>query len=264
MDNKNRDIIKSRILWTIAMSLISVLFIMSVSRKLNNHVSNLVVKIKPIKGDKDLMYGKEVEKMVTNYLGYDVTNSSVKELDTKDLEDILQADKRVKKVEVFLDSKDRLNVWIVQKQPVVRIMDSKSVSYYLDEDGKRVPTARYAAIRVPVATGEFELFDSTFYNLQKPSKLREVYNVCKYIASDDFLSALIEQVVVDENKDLVLIPKMGKQKILIGDDQLLDEKFGNLKIMYKEGLPREGWKKYSVLNIKYKGVLYGTVRQENL
>ena len=244
-----------------AMSLISVLFIMSVSRKLNNHVSNVSVMVKPIKGDKDMISAEEVKSMLTNYLGYDVSNSNIREINTREIEELFGSDKRVKKVEIFLDSKDRLNIWIIQRQPVVRVMDSKDVSYYIDEDGQQIPAIKNAAIRVPLATGNIELFDSTFYNVDKKSRLRDIYTVSKYIAGDDFLSSLIEQINVDDNKELVLIPKIGRQKIILGDASVLDEKFANLKVMYRQGLPREGWRKFSVLNINYKGQVVGTKDQ---
>jgi cell division protein FtsQ len=252
---KNIDIpvLRQRIIWTAIMSLISILFILSVQRKLNGNVNNLVVKIKPLKGNKDLINEQDIEILFKKFTGFDVTQANIKTIETDELEALLKADKRIKKVEVFLDSKDKLNVWIVQKQPVVRVMDGSNKSYYLDEEGDQVPTVDKSAIRVPLATGHFELFQEGMLKSEKPSKLKEVFTIALEVYKDDFLSALVEQIDVNENGEIILIPKIGRQEITIGDDMDLEDKFDNLKIFYKDGLPREGWRKFTALKLNYKG-----------
>jgi len=67
---------------------------------------------------------------------------------------------------------------------------------------------------------------------------------------------LIGQVYLEKNGDFVLIPIIGDLKIIFGsaysDDQVKD-KFTRLKIFFKEGLPYEGWDKYSEINLIYNG-----------
>ncbi len=165
-------------------------------------------------------------------------------------------------MEVFIDSDNKLNVWIVQKQPIVRVMDGSNRSYYLDEDGDQVPIVEKSAIRVPLATGHFELYQEEKFKSGKPGKLKEVYEVSKAIFADTFLTALVEQIDVKEDGEIVLIPKIGRQEIVLGDASNLEEKFDNLKIMYKEGLPREGWRKFNVLKLNYKGQVVAEKREE--
>jgi cell division protein FtsQ len=245
--------VKKRILWTCLMSSIAVLFVLAVQRKLNADVNTLVVKIKPIKGNRNLISENDVASLFTKYIGYDVRRRNVKDVEIGELEALLKADKRIKKVELFMDSDNKLNVWIVQKQPVVRVMDGANKSYYIDEEGDQVPVVNQSAIRVPLATGHFELYQEEIFKSDKPSKLKDLFIITKFIAKDPFLEALIEQVDVSESGDVVLIPKIGRQEIIVGDAVNLEDKFENLKIMYKEGLPREGWRKFSVLKLNFKG-----------
>ncbi len=253
--NKKIDIpvLKQRIIWTAIMTMIAILFVLSVQRKVNSRVENVVVKIKPIKGNKNLISEYEVKLLFKKFTGYDVTQANVKNIEIDELEALLKADKRIKKVELFMDSENKLNVWIVQKQPVVRIMDGSNKSYYIDEEGDQVPTVYKSAIRVPLATGHFELYQPDILKSEKPSKLKEIFEVSKEVSEDEFLSALIEQIDVDETGNIILIPKIGRQEIEIGDATNLADKFNNLKIFYKDGLPREGWRKYSALKLNYKG-----------
>jgi cell division protein FtsQ len=63
-------------------------------------------------------------------------------------------------------------------------------------------------------------------------------------------------VYLENNGEFVLIPLVGEQKIIFGSahsNQQVEDKFKRLKIFYEEGMPYEGWKKYSEINVKYDG-----------
>ena len=254
--------LRNRIMWTIVMGLISVLFVMSVQRKMDANVDQFVVKIKPIRGNRNLINESEVKKIANKYIGFNVENANIRDLDLRGVEEQIRADKRVKKAEVFVDGKEKLNIWIVQKQPIVRVMDSSNKSYYLDEEGDRIPTVEKSAIRVPLATGNIDLYHEDLFRENKCNKLNEVFAVSKYIFNDSLLSAMIEQIDVNENKDITLIPKIGRHEIILGDSTYMTEKFDNLKIMYKEGLMREGWRKFNVLKLNYRGQVVGEKRND--
>lgn len=263
MSNKiDIPVLRQRLIWTFVMASIAILFVLSVQRKMQAEISKLEVVIKPIKGKRNLITAGEVKQIFNRHTGFDVTQISIEEIEARELEAILRADKRIKKAEVFVDSENRLNVWIVQKQPVVRVMDGSNRSYYLDEEGSQVPIVEKSAIRVPLATGHFELYQEEKFKKGKDGRLHEVFEVALAVFNDDFLSALVEQIDVSENGEIVLIPKIGRQEIVLGDAIYLDEKFENLKVMYKEGLPREGWRKYNVLKLNYRGQVVAQKNEE--
>ncbi|HPN72008.1 MAG TPA: hypothetical protein PLZ32_20930 [Saprospiraceae bacterium] len=248
---------KSRFLWTVGLIGIAVLLVMSVRHKSQSNVKELVVHIKPIKGDRDLINKKEVEGAFKKMLGYDVREAKVVEVNLSELEQLLMTDDRVKKAEVFLDSKNRLTVWLVQRQPIVRIVDERNFSYYIDEDGDKIQTRKGVAVRVPLATGYIGLYDKESLFAEKKSTLKDVFLTSKSILADPFIEALVEQIDVTEDHDLLLIPKIGRQEILIGNAENIEDKFNNLKSMYKDGIPMVGWDKYKGINLKYKGQVIG-------
>ncbi|MCB0648299.1 MAG: hypothetical protein KDC49_16630 [Saprospiraceae bacterium] len=254
---KNWTQIRNRILWAVALLGIGVLLVMSVHHKSNANVKDLVVFIKPIKGDKNLISDKEIEDGFRKLLGYDVREAKVTEINLAELEEFLVKDDRVKKAEVFLDSKNKLTVWLVQRQPIVRVVDDANFSYYIDEDGDKIATRKGVAVRVPLATGYIGIYDKESLLSEKPSTLREVYLAAKEIMNDPFIEALVEQIDVNQEKDLLLIPKIGRQEIKIGSAENITEKFDNLKSMYKDGIPMVGWQKYRGINLKYKGQVIG-------
>ena len=80
--------------------------------------------------------------------------------------------------------------------------------------------------------------------------------VAKYVHQDEFLTALVEQIDVQKNGEIILVPKVGRQKIAIGKINIEDEdemirRFDLMKKMYKGGMKHVGWREYEMLTLKY-------------
>jgi len=67
----------------------------------------------------------------------------------------------------------------------------------------------------------------------------------------------VAQVYVNEKHEIELIPRVGNQRILLGDADSLDVKFHNLAAFYKQALPQVGWDAYRLINIKYANQVIG-------
>ena len=73
-----------------------------------------------------------------------------------------------------------------------------------------------------------------------------------FINKDVFLSALIGQIYVKKDTEMLLVPKIGDFMIDFGNASDLENKFMKLKVFYKKILPFEGWNKYNNVILKYK------------
>jgi len=224
---------------------------MAVQRKMNATVTTVSIAITGIKGGKNLVTKKGVKQMFRNYLGYDLEMSSIRDLDLMDMELMLEGDERIKEVEVYIDNKDRLHINIEQRVPILRVFSKANTTYYLDIDGNEIPAYRGATIRVPIASGNIEDYDPKLLDKKKESRLKDVYKLAKYIYEDDFLAALIEQIDVQENGEVIMVPKVGRQKLDFGHVENMEERFEKLKVLYKGGMEQVGWRKYDVLTLKY-------------
>ncbi len=169
----------------------------------------------------------------------------------------------VAKVSVFENNEGRLFVKIRQREPLLRIINRKYESFYLDESGALLPVNPNFSARVLVANGAINdsyiknpnyrvnilaLSDSVFYD----SLLTNLYKLTMYISHDNFLKAQIAQIYVNESSEFELIPRLGNHVILLGKAEDLDEKFRRLYAFYRFGLNKIGWNKYNIINIKYK------------
>ncbi|MES2810568.1 MAG: cell division protein FtsQ, partial [Bacteroidota bacterium] len=79
----------------------------------------------------------------------------------------------------------------------------------------------------------------------------------RYITGDSLWNAQISQVYVNEKREMELIPRVGNQRILLGNADSVEVKFSNLLAFYKQALPQVGWDAYKQINIKYANQVIG-------
>jgi cell division protein FtsQ len=94
---------------------------------------------------------------------------------------------------------------------------------------------------------------------KKNKTLQELYAMAKYISTDPFWKAQVQQIYVNEDRDMEIVPMVGNQKIIFGDTIAMDEKFKKLLTFYQQGLNTTGWwNKYSTINLKFKNQIVCT------
>jgi len=135
--------------------------------------------------------------------------------------------------------------------------------FYVDQHGLKIPLSVNFTARVLTANGYIdELFANRVDTLHTVLAI-ELFKTADYIRKDTLWNAQIAQIYVNKDHEMELIPRVGNNRILLGDADSLDAKFHNLKIFYKKALPRVGWDTYSVINIKYANQVVG-IKNENL
>jgi cell division protein FtsQ len=82
--------------------------------------------------------------------------------------------------------------------------------------------------------------------------LKDAFELANTLLNDAFFNAQIEQVYFSNTREIVLSPKVGDHKILLGKYNDIKEKLDKLVIFYKQALPYEGWNKYKSINLKFK------------
>ncbi len=261
-NRRNIESWKSKAIWTVILVSMAVLMILSIQRKKNLQIEALAVYVNPIEGSRNMISKEDVKMILLNQLGYDMRQLKIEQLDLAKIEATLQKDTRVKTAEVYLNADNQLNVILEQRHPVVRVSNEKGKDYYLDNEGKRVRVKKGSTVRVPVATGNINAYTKGFNGEKESSALKNLYAMCLKINEDKFLKALVEQIHVNNEKSMYIIPKVGRQRISIDPSEGVDDKLANLKIFYKDGLPRTGWSEFSELKIDYKKQVVGVRSQD--
>ena len=168
-------------------------------------------------------------------------------INTEEIEKAVLSNEMVANAEVYKTPSGIIKLEIEQKMPILRVMGVKG-NYYVDHRGKIMPISfRYVA-NVPIATGYVE----------KEFAKSDLYKFALFLQENDFWNDLIVQIVVDENYDVILIPRVGNCRILLGTLSDFEEKLDKLMLFYKQVVPKMGWDKYSMINLKFKNQIVCT------
>ena len=174
--------VRDSIIWMTLIAGISVLLFFSIRRKSTARVKTLVVNIEGSKENEQLISEKEINQILMLAAGKTLTKANINTLNLRRLEAKLNKDKRIERADLYFDSKNRLNVRIIQKKPVMRVIDEAGLQYYLDEHGKQIPVTKGSASRVPIVTGIRDTFNARLLASDKPSKLKDIFNIMKYVS----------------------------------------------------------------------------------
>lgn len=200
-----------------------------------------------------------------------VIGNSITSINTKKLEQEILNNQSVKNAEVFVTVKGDIRVEVTQRKPIVRIINKKGESYYIDQEGAIMPLSGKYASHVLVANGNivehFEinrtkdvLCDKTVENQGKNKIICDLFLLCKFIDDNDFWRAQIEQIYVNDEMEFEIIPRVGAHQIFFGDINNYKMKFRNLEAFYLQGLNNVGWNKYDKINLKFENQVICTKR----
>jgi cell division protein FtsQ len=185
----------------------------------------------------------------------------IESINIRALEDKLKANPFIETARVYIDMDDVIRVEITQRQPILRIMNQFDQDFYVDSHGLKIPLSNNFTARVLVANGFIEEPFSGKVDTLHTDIATQVYKTADYIRRDSLWDAQIAQIYVNQAHEIELIPRVGSQRILLGNADSLDAKFHNLLIFYKKALPQVGWGMYKIINIKYTNQVIGVKNQ---
>ncbi|MCB0661772.1 MAG: hypothetical protein KDC24_03450 [Saprospiraceae bacterium] len=249
--NKDLKTSVQKILWIALLFATAFIVVSAVEKQSINTLTDMIIEIEPVDQDKFFISEGDVKKLIKNEFGINPIGEKMLDVDTEELETVLQGEAFIKKADAYFDANDKIHLKIEQRKPVLRVMDQNGLDYYLDEEGKKMPPSRHYTARVIVATGSIQAYTDDFLT-KEGNQLKDLYDLTQFIHRDLFLLALVEQIHVHD-KEFVLIPKIGKQKIFLGSIDDLENKIKRLKVFYHEGIAREGWNKYQKIDLRFAG-----------
>ena len=181
---------------------------------------------------------EDVMKAIKKGYG-DIMDKSILAVNKDSLERVLVKNPMIKSAQVYYSLDGYIHVNIQQREPVLRVLTGEG--YYVDRDGRVMPLSSKFTSRVVVATGDI----STKYACEKLGPF------VMSLRDDAFWDAYIEQLVVRSNEDVVMIPKVGDFRIVLGKVENSQERLDKLMLFLKEGIAKKGWNQYKEVNLKF-------------
>ena len=190
------------------------------------------------------------EKKITRILhrnGINPIGQSLKDINTTAIEKVLSEHPAIKEVECYKTPSGNLRIDIWQKKPIFRVM-SNNGNYYIDDEKNTIPISDDFAAYVPIVTGD----------VNKEFAMNELFDFIVFLRDNKFWNSQIEQININKDNEVELIPRVGDQIILLGTLDDYEKKLNKLMILYEDGLNNIGWNQYSKINLQYKGQIICT------
>jgi cell division protein FtsQ len=179
------------------------------------------------------------------------------------LEKKLKANPFIEYAKVYAEMDGTINVEISQRQPILRLLNRFDQDFYVDQHGLKIPLSTNFTARVLAANGYIDELFANRVDTLHTAIARELFKTADYIRKDSLWDAQIAQIYVNQDHEIELIPRVGNNRILLGDADSLGTKFNNLLVFYKKALSKAGWDTYKIINIKYANQVIG-VKNENI
>ncbi|MET4081402.1 cell division protein FtsQ [Pedobacter sp. UYP30] len=176
---------------------------------------------------------------------------NLEQINIHKIEKRLQANPYIAFAKVFVDMDGTLHINVSQRKPILRVLNDVGQDFYIDNKGLKMPISSNFTADVLVASGNIKEFFGSKVDTLRTQLAKDLYKTAMYIQKDSLWNAQMEQVYVDEKGDIELVPRVGNQRIILGDADSLDRKMNNLLLFYKKAMPQVGWNTYKTINVKY-------------
>lgn len=199
---------------------------------------------------------KDIQNLVGS--GIKVLGQPLRDIPLPQIEKRIAGLRELKETEVYTSIDGTLHVCADQRNPVMRVISDNGGDYFVDEDGVVIRKKGLYAPRLHIVSGNINISSamldgiSVLDTIVKNSILKDIYKFVSYINRDDFWSAQIDQIYVDNDDKIDLIPRVGNHKVHLGTMDNYEGKLKNLETFYRKVMPETGWNKYEVINLEFR------------
>ena len=187
-----------------------------------------------------------------------IAGKPVGEVSVSAIEGRINMLRELKKAEVYMSIDGMVHIYVEQRNPVMRVIPGDGGDFFVDEEGVVMRRRNLYNPRLHIVEGNVNISSAMLNGVSvldtsiKRSILKDIFHFVEYINDDKFWSAQIDQIYVDSNDEIDLIPRMGNQTIHLGTTDNYEGKLRNLEAFYDKVLPEVGWSKYSIINLEFK------------
>jgi cell division protein FtsQ len=203
----------------------------------------------------------EVARQVHTVMG-PLQGNSLRSISVKRIEELINAMYYVDGSRVYRTIDGNVVADIQQRIPVARVINSMNEHYYIDAQGKLMKTSTRYSARTIVVSGYMNTRYSPVVDILQLSEsdgltdsekvLVDLFRLIRYISTDEFLNAWIDQVYINRQGEFELVPINGVHTVELGGIENMEMKFEKLLNFYRNGLTHLGWGSYKRINLKYK------------
>ena len=178
-------------------------------------------------------------------------------LDLVRIEEVVNRKSAVLDSEAYLTNDGTLHIDITQRRPVVRFQKSDG-GFYADADGYIFPLQSSFSSHVQIIDGHIPLAANSGYkgeisNPEEKEWFEKIMTLVNYMEERSEWKDKIVQIHVRADRNLILIPRIGRERFVFGQPDGVEEKFERMKKYYTAVVPEKGSDKYKEVDLRYRG-----------
>lgn len=205
-----------------------------------------------IEGKETFIDQNDISKMINNQFGT-VIGKELKSIKLEQIEEEIEKLPYVSRAEVHTDIDGVLHVNVQQREVILRVINKNGREYYVDRACNKVPVTLKYVPHVLAANGNIKEGYSKALEAVETTVVKDLVKVVDRVEGDPLWENQIVQIYVNEQSDIELIPRVGREILLLGSADSIDDKLRRLEIYYKNILPKVGTDAYERVNVKYGG-----------
>ena len=234
--------------WMALWLTIAVLAVIATGQRWRSGTSSAVVEI--INPDQSLITAMELKEEIENIFGFDLSGAMLQNLDLLEIEDAMSRHHLLEDLQVYIDASNQVRFKVRIREPVGRLYSTDGLSYYLDRTGAVFMANASQPVRTIIVSGHLPVTDTS--HIGNSALIRDLHTLLTIARTEPFYNALIEQVVVRNDGEYLILPKVGTEKILIGTMDNVQGKLLKMREFYKKEMTKGNWGQYEIIDLRYK------------
>lgn len=194
----------------------------------------------------------DISKMISNQFGA-IVGKELQHIKFEEIERAIEKLPYVANAEIHADMDGVVSVNVLQREVILRVINKDGREFYIDTKGHKIPVTLKYVPHVLVANGKISEHYSKPLEEVKTSLVKDLVRIVEHVKGNELWENQIVQIFVNEQNDIELIPRVGKEVLVIGSADSLDYKLSRLEMYYKNILPKVGADAYAKVNVKYGG-----------
>jgi cell division protein FtsQ len=182
---------------------------------------------------------KDIARMLANR-NITLLGETMKHIQIGKIEKEIIKNQYIRRVDCYktLDGNIKINIW--QRQPIVHVLNNEN--YYLDNEFHKMPYVSGFSTYVPIVSGTVS--EAYIHN--------KLFGFIRFLRSNEFWNAQIEQIYVQNDSTVELVPRVGDYIINLGTIDRYEPKLNKLLDLYMKAFNTIGWNRYSYIDLQYR------------
>ena len=242
---KNRALVRNLLLLLLSVALIggiAYLLIRSPRVTSTDRCEAVTVEVKTETGGEPLfLTGDRITDELARR-GIQLRGKRLDSIDLRKIERTLLSMPIYKRAEAFIaPSSSSVQIRLTEKHPLYIVQEASGKSYYVTQGKGTITVNPTFAAYLPIVSGAVDLKMAT----------GPVYDLMAALREDPYFTDYFGQVYVDEADGIVLIPRIGTTRVIMGRESNWSEKLRKWRIFAESVLPKRGMNAFSYVNLDY-------------